>query len=181
MTEEHVEKVKIPDGARVEIDAKHITVTGPKGSVRKAFVSPYLKMAAEGDVVVFSFRIFTKREKTLLGTYKAHLRNMFKGVTLGHEYEMKICSGHFPMTISYKDGMFSVRNYLGEKVPRQRTLSKDVEIKVEGDRVHLKGSDKDLVSQNAALIEQLTRRSRFDRRVFQDGIYIVKKDGKEIA
>ena len=38
-----------------------------------------------------------------------------------------------------------------------------------------------LAGQTAADIEQMTRRPSFYTRIFQDGIYITIKDGKEIG
>ena len=46
--------------------------------------------------------------------------------------------------------------------------------------IEVEGTDKELTSQQAASIEQLTRRPGYDKRVFQDGIYIIEKDGKRI-
>ena len=53
-------------------------------------------------------------------------------------------------------------------------------MKLNGEMISVTGINKEIVSQAAADIEQLTRRVGFDRRIFQDGIYIVEKDGKVI-
>jgi len=174
------EKLSIPEGIQVSIAGRMLTVKGPKGEISRKFIEPSISITVEADTITFKIKEYTKKEKTLLGTYKAHIKNMFRGVTEGHEYTLKICSGHFPMTVDYKNNVFSVKNYLGEKVPRKLTFDKDVAITVEGEKVTVSGIDKELISQSAARIEQLTKRSKFDRRVFQDGIYIVNKDGKAI-
>jgi large subunit ribosomal protein L6 len=44
----------------------------------------------------------------------------------------------------------------------------------------VEGIDKELTSQTAALIEKLTRRPGFDKRIFQDGIFMIEKDGKPL-
>ncbi len=59
-------------------------------------------------------------------------------------------------------------------------LKEGVSIKVEGDMINVESIDKGLAGQTAADIEQLTRRTNYDTRIFQDGIYIINKDGKEI-
>ena len=53
--------------------------------------------------------------------------------------------------------------------------------KVEGEIVTVNHCDIEVAGQTAADIEQLTRRPGFDPRIFQDGIYITKKDGKNIV
>jgi len=49
------------------------------------------------------------------------------------------------------------------------------QVEVDGEEVTLSGSDKEAVGQTAADIEQLTRVSGKDNRVFQDGVYITQK------
>ena len=68
------------------------------------------------------------------------------------------------------------KNFFGEKVPRKIKFDKkNVSIKVDGTEVLVEGMDKEKVGQTAASIEQLTRRPGFDKRIFQDGIYITEK------
>lgn len=178
--EKFIEKMEFPEEVQVAVQNNEITVKGPKGEVKKTFDNPRITIKLEGNELVFDIPEFTKNEKTMLGTIKAHFKNMIKGVTEGHEYVMKVCSGHFPMNISMKNNVFEVKNYLGEKIPRTQKISEQVELKIEGDNIMITGIDKEAVAQAAASIEQLTRRAKFDRRIFQDGIYIVNKDGKEI-
>jgi large subunit ribosomal protein L6 len=82
------------------------------------------------------------------------------------------------MNVSIKGQTLEVKNFIGEVVPRSYSFSKDVDVKLNGEMISVTGINKELVSQTAGSIEQLTRRVGFDRRIFQDGIYIVDKDGK---
>ena len=101
---------------------------------------------------------------------------MVKGVSEGFEYKLTVVYAKFPMTVEVKDNKFIVKNLLGEKVPRTVPLPSDVEVKVEGSKdITVTGIDKEKVGQVAASLEQSTRISHFDRRVIQDGIYIVEK------
>ncbi len=119
----------------------------------------------------------TKREKALIGTMAAHLRNMITGVMEGFSYEMKIVYSHFPVKASAKGEEFVIENFLGEKFPRRARIVGGTKVEVSGDQVLLTGPDIEAVSQTAANIEQATRIRGFDPRVFQDGIYITKKAG----
>jgi len=177
---EYSDKVVVPEGVQATIENRKIVVKGPKGEVDRVFDNPIIDISVAGQEVIIKTPVFTKKEKTVFGTYIAHIKNMFKGVTDGHEYTLKICSGHFPMNVDCKGQDFQVKNFLGEKVPRKLHIKEGAEVKIDGDKVTVGGIDKELVAQAAANIEQLTRRSKFDKRVFQDGIYIVNKDGKEI-
>jgi large subunit ribosomal protein L6 len=53
-------------------------------------------------------------------------------------------------------------------------------VKVEGDLINVTSTNKETAGQVSADIEQLTRRPGYDKRIFQDGIYIINKDGKEL-
>lgn len=116
----------------------------------------------------------------MVGTIRAHINNMIKGVTEGFTYKLKIRYAHFPMKVSVKGNEVIIENFLGEKHPRRARIMEGVTVKISGEDVIVTGIDKEKVGQTAANIEQATRIKGRDPRVFQDGIYIVEKAGKAI-
>lgn len=174
------ERMETPKEMEVKIEGTSLTLKGPKGELTKDFFYPRLKLHSSNGFIIITTRGNTKREQKIIGTIKAHIRNMIKGITEGHRYEMKICSGHFPMHVSVSGNDFIVKNFFGERYPRKLKIRKGVNVGIEGSNIVLEGINKELVAQTAADIEQLTRRTKYDRRVFQDGIYVVNKDGKEL-
>ena len=180
MRQEIKKEISIPEGVQVEVTGTLVKVTGPKGSLERDFAIPNVTVtSADGQIVVSSPR-GTKREKTRIGTNTAHLRNMVKGVVKPFEYTLKICSGHFPMNTNLSGREFTVKNFLGEKIPRKVMLPEGADIKVDGDKITISSSDIELAGRAAAQLEQLTRVTNKDRRIFQDGIYITSKHGKDI-
>ena len=173
-------EVEIPKGIEVKVGSGMVSVKGPKGEANKRFFLPYIKLDVKEDKVLIKAKRNTKREKKLVGTLRATLKNMFKGSSELHKYSLKICSGHFPMKVEVKGDTLTINNFIGEKFPRKIKLKEGVSVKVEGDMVSVEGIDKGVASQTAADIEQLTRRTNYDTRIFQDGIFITNKDGKEI-
>jgi large subunit ribosomal protein L6 len=173
-------EMEIPQGIEVKVENTIISVKGPKGEVKKNIAIPNVKVESKDNKVLIKAKKNTKREKKLIGTLKANLKNMFKGSSELHKYSLKVCSGHFPMKVEVKGDTLTLTNFIGEKHPRKLKLKEGVNVKVEGDLVNVEGADKDIAGQTAADIEQLTRRTNFDSRIFQDGIYITNKDGKEI-
>jgi len=113
----------------------------------------------------------------MAGTWKAHLNNMVKGVTEGFTYRLKAVYSHFPMNLKVESTELVVNNYFGEKVPRRAAFVGDVKVKVvKKTEVVITGHDKEQVGQTAANIERCCTVKKRDRRVFQDGIYLVAKE-----
>jgi len=171
----------IPEGVTVTVDKYTAVIKGEKGELTQQFPSKKVSMAVKDGELVFTAKNATLREKKLINTFCAIAKNLFKGVRKGHTYKLKICSGHFPMNVSLKGGQLEVKNFIGESVPRRLTIKEGADVKVEGDLITVSGIDKQLVSQVAAGIENMTKRPGFDTRIFQDGIYLIEKDGKVLG
>ena len=173
------ENLEIPQGVEVKVDGVSVSVKGPKGDLLKVFKFPNIYAKVDGGNFVIETSKVGKKEKKLIGTMRAHIKNMFKGVQEPHIYRMKICSGHFPMNVSASGDTLTVKNFLGEKVPRVIKLKSGPKVKIEGQEITIESPDIELAGQVAAAIEQLCRITNRDIRIFQDGIYITKKPGKD--
>ncbi len=172
------EKIPIPEGITAKIVESLLTITGPKGEISREIYASGIKLSVEETFIVLVSPKATQREKKLLFTFKSHIKNMLEGVKNGYVYKLKICSGHFPMTVAVKNDKFEIKNFIGEKVPRKLTIKPGAEVKIEGDIITVTGINKEIVGQVAADIETLTKRQGFDKRIFQDGVYITEKAGK---
>lgn len=180
MKEDIQEKVSFPEGVEVKVAEGIVHVKGRKGELSRRMVHPKIRLEVKGSELLFSAKKATKREKRMIGTFKAHVKNMMRGVCEEHVYKLKVCSGHFPMNVSVSGNEFVVKNFMGETIPRKIQLKPGVEVKVEGNDVTIKSINKELAGQTALVIEKLTKRPGFDNRIFQDGIYIYIKDGREL-
>lgn len=175
-----LETIKVPEGVSVSFEGTTLSIKGQKGTVVRKFDNPGVKVELNDGEITLSAEAGSKKQKAVIQSYKIHLKNAFLGVKEPFNYKLKVCSGHFPMNISVSNNTFIIKNFLGEKVPRTLKLKAGVNVKVEGSLVLIDGVDKELAGQVAADIEQATRRPGFDRRIFQDGIYIIEKAGKKI-
>ena len=168
--------VEIPEGVSASIDGDKVTITGPKGSVSRDFVSARHDSFQEGGSLIVRVDVPRSKERALAGTWNAHLNNMVKGVTDGFTYTLKALYSHFPMTLAVQGNKLIVNNYFGERVPRSANILAGVDVKVQNKtEIVVSGIDKEAVGQTAANIERSTTVKKRDRRVFQDGIYLIEK------
>lgn len=171
------ETVKAPEGVTISLDGRTLTVKGPKGEITRRLPDPRIALVVKDNTVTLSCKNGTKRHKRTINTYRAHINNMTHGVQTPYHYKLKICSGHFPMNVSLSGDTLSVKNFLGEKNPRELTIKKGATVNVNGDEITVESCDKELAGNVASDIELLTIKKGRDLRVFQDGIYITEKAG----
>lgn len=173
-------EVPLPAGVRATLEGKTLSLKGPKGESKKDFSHPKVTLKLEQDKLVLVASKATKREKTIIGSFWSHLKNMVQGVQEPHVYNLKICSGHFPMNVSVSGNEFTIKNFLGETVPRKVILPKGVGVKITGTEITVTSPDKEAAGLAAAKIENLCRITNRDIRIFQDGCYITHKLGRAV-
>jgi large subunit ribosomal protein L6 len=86
------------------------------------------------------------------------------------------------MTVTFSNNQFTIKNYLGEKNPRVLDLKKygaDVKLKVKGDLIEVESHELEKAGIVATKLEAMTRETKKDVRIFQDGIYITKKPKRD--
>ncbi|MFH0949286.1 MAG: 50S ribosomal protein L6 [Candidatus Aenigmatarchaeota archaeon] len=171
--------IKIPDGIDVAIDGNKIKVSGPKGSIEKEFNDPRLSNIStkkEGNDIIIDSDSQSRNIKSMAGTIAAHIRNMISGVSSGYTYKMKIFTLHFPMTVSVKGREITIKNFIGEKTDRHTMVHGNASVDIAGDEITVSGASKEDVGQTCANIEKACKLTKRDRRIFQDGIYLYKKE-----
>ena len=169
------DEIENPDDVSAETDHLELTVEGPNGSVTRRLWYPDVDVAVEDGAVVITSENEDAKTNATVGTFESHVANMIHGVTEGWEYAMEVYYAHFPMQVNVEGDEVVIENFLGESAARRTPIRGDTDVQVDGETVTLTGSDKEAVGQTAADIEQLTKVTDKDTRVFQDGVYIVEK------
>jgi len=168
-------EVPVEEGVDVSLAGDDVKVAGPRGKLHRVFSHHGIKLKVLDGKIVISSESKRREVKALMGTWKAHFRNMMTGVSKGFECTLKLVYAHFPVKLEVQDNKLLIKNFLGGRSSRVAKMLDGVEIKIEGDTVRLSGIDKEKVGQTAANIEHATKVKGYDRRVFQDGIFITQK------
>jgi large subunit ribosomal protein L6 len=180
MGKEIIQQIEIPEGVEANLEGNKLIVKGEKGESEREFKIGKIDFQKKDNLIIIGDKKATKKEKKIINTVASHIRNMFKGVKEGFEYQLKICSSHFPITVDLQDNDATVKNFLGEKIPRKVNIPKDTNVNIKGDIITITSQNKEAAGQAAANFERATKIRNKDRRVFQDGIFIINKAGREM-
>jgi len=180
MKKELSQTIEIPEGVEVNLEGKTLNVKGKEGEIKKTFNIVKLVFEIKENQIVIGNKKATKSEKRMMNTIASHIKNMIKGVQEKYEYKLKICFSHFPITVEVQGNEAIVKNFLGEKIPRKVKILEGVEVKVDKEIITITSHNKELAGQTAANFEKATKVGARDRRVFQDGIFITSKNGREM-
>ena len=170
-----VHTLKLPEGVNVDSSSPEVKVTGPRGDLTRHFEHAAINFEQKDGEIKIIGKKLRRKDKAMIGTWRAHLANMIKGVNSGFRYEMKIVFAHFPMKVAAKGNTITIDNFLGEKATRTAAIADGVEVKVKGDIVTIEGNNVENVGQTAANLEKATVVKGRDIRVFQDGVYTISK------
>src|SRR3990167_5578879 len=119
MRKEIFQEIEIPEGVEVNINEDEVFVKGKEGELKRKFKIMNLSIQQQGNKIVVGNKKSTKKEKKMINTTAAHLRNMIRGVGERYEYHLKICSSHFPISVEINGRDVMIKNFLGEKIPRK--------------------------------------------------------------
>ncbi|MEJ2294960.1 MAG: 50S ribosomal protein L6 [Candidatus Lokiarchaeota archaeon] len=173
------EELDIPKGIEVILtENNQITVTGPNGAITKDFSHARgITMTLDDNKIIISTNFPKSGTLALASTILNIVKNLIVGVKTNYQYFCKVCYSHFPCNVEVKPEKkeLHVVNFLGERSPRVTKYLDNVDVKIEGDDVILIGPDKEMLGQTAANLKRCCKIKKKDPRVFQDGIYLYKK------
>ena len=149
LLEELIYTVDLPEGVTVSMDNHDVKLSGPRGDLNRIFKHPSISLSEDNGSLKLVGKKIRRKEKALIGTWRAHLRNMVQGVSTGFLYEMKIVFAHFPMKVSVKGNIVHVANFLGEKTTRLANIHGNAKVIAKGDKVTIEGNNVEDVGQTA--------------------------------
>ena len=145
--------IAIPAGVTVDIaENNHVTVKGPKGTLERS-LAPEMEIKVEGAEITVSRPNDLKRMKSLHGLTRTLLNNMVVGVTNGYEKTLEVNGVGYRAS---KAGKVLTLN-LGYSHPVEMTDPEGLESTVDGNKIIVKGIDKEKVGQYAAEIRDKRR------------------------
>jgi len=180
MKKEFFKEIEIPSGVEASIEGSVVKISGPEGENSRKFITKGIELTKKENKIIIGSKKATKKEKKMINTITAHIKNMIIGVQKKFEYELKSVFSHFPITLEIKNDELVIKNFLGEKIPRKAKIPSGVNVEIKGNTIKIMSIDKELAGQTAANFETATKIKSRDKRVFQDGIFIVKKPEGEI-
>ena len=175
-----LQEIEIPNDVEASIEDNILVIKGKEGENKRKFNTNKLIFEKKDNKIIIGNKKATKREKKMINTSVAHIKNMIQGVQKKFEYTLKIVSSHFQISVEIKANEAIIKNFLGEKIPRKSKILEGANVKIEGDMIIVTSYDKEIAGQTAANFEKNTRIRMKDRRIFQDGIFITNKAGREM-
>ena len=174
------EEIELPEKIEANLENGLLKIKGKKGETQRNFFHPKIKLSLEGRKIVVASKEKGKKGKKMVGTYVAHIKNMFRGLQEGFVYKLQVCAVHFPMNVAVKNNEVIIKNFLGEAKERKAKILPNVAVKIEKETIIVESADKEAAGQTAANIEKAAQQTTKDKRVFQDGIFIVERAGRKI-
>lgn len=173
------QEIELPEGITAEVVDDVLIVKKDDKEIKRKLVS-LIDIEVKGNKIIISAVRSRKIETKLFGTFKAHVNNMIKGLNEGFEYKLRVSNVHFPMNVSFdsNSNKFTIKNFLGEKKDRIIDTIPGVDVKVDGENVVVTGYDIEKTGQVATNIEKGAKVKGKDRRIYQDGIFIIQKPGR---
>ena len=166
--------IEIPQGISIEINGNEIIARKNGEEIKRKLNYNINNIKKEDNKIIIS-GTETKKDKRVINSLIAHIKNMISGLKEKFVYRLEICSVHFPMSVSIQGDYLVIKNFLGERKERKAKILPQVNVKIEKNIITVESSDKEKAGQTAANIERATRIRKRDRRIFQDGIWLVQK------
>ena len=170
--------VTVPKGVKVAIDGDTVTVTGPKGELRRTF-SPEMAITQEDGMLVVKRPSDAQQHRSLHGLSRTLLSNMVEGVSKGYEKGLEIVGVGFRAEKTGDTLVLRVGySHTVEVVPEKGitfTIESPTKLKVSG-------IDKEQVGQVAAKIRAVKKPDAYKGKgIRYAGEKIKLKPGKAVG
>ena len=145
--------IKIPSDVNVSLKDGMIVVKGPKGELKRVLNKLVTLNIQDNVVTVDVQNKEDKKERSLWGTFAAHIKNMIKGVTQGFKKQLEINGVGYRVALQGADLKLEV----GFSNPVVYKMPKEVKAAVEKNLITLESVDKEMLGRVAAEIRVIRK------------------------
>ncbi len=180
MKKETTEKIiDLPEGITAEVRENTISVKGAGKEATRQLKTNGISFKKENNSIVVIGKPSSRKINAVVNTIASHINNMVSGLENEYVYKLVVVYSHFPMNVTIKGKIIEIKNFVGEKKPRNAKIVEGATVTIKGKDVVVKSHSKEAAGQTAANLENATKVRGKDKRVYQDGIFIVKKGLQE--
>lgn len=145
--------ITIPSGVTVTLEGGQIKVKGPKGELTRV-LNPVVTVNLNDTTITLTVvNPEEKSERSLWGTWGAHIRNMIEGVTNGFKKELEINGVGYRAAMQGKD----IKLEVGYSHPVIFPIPAGIQASVEKNLITLVGFDKELLGVVAARLREVRK------------------------
>lgn len=147
--------ISIPNGTTIEVKMPIVKIKGPKGEL-KITIHPALSVEITDNKVLVKRSSEDKFTRSVHGTTRTLMNNMFMGVTKGFEKKLEIQGVGYRATLQGK----KLELNLGFSHPIEYTPPEGISITIDQEKKNIltiAGSDKQVVGEVAAKIRSLKK------------------------
>jgi len=170
--------VLLPEGVKASLVGQDLTITGPKGELKRSF-HPEVQISLEGNELLVQIADKeNKLQKSLWGLTRALIVGMIQGVTVGHKISLEVQGvGYRFDAQGTKLGLSLGFSHKVEKVcPEGVNVAADP---AEKNVIHITGIDKEKVGMFAAQVRILKKPEPYKGKgIRYVGEYVRRKAGK---
>lgn len=139
--------IKLPEGVKVEVSEKTVSVTGPKGTLTRDIFRGIAVVKKGGQLEVIDKKK-TTRSRAMHGTTRALIANMVKGVSDGWTKTLEMVGAGYKTQVSGKTLVLNV----GFSHPVEIEIPEGISVRVEKTDITIDGIDREVVGQFAAKV-----------------------------
>ena len=167
--------ITVPSGVEVTIDAGHVAVKGPKGTLSHVVPEPIVVRQEDGTIVVERPND-ERRNRALHGLSRTLVQNMVTGVTDGFAKELEIQGVGYRAALQGKGITLALGFSHPVNVEAPEGITFEVPVPT---RVIVRGIDKEKVGQVAANIRKIRKPEPYKGKgVRYLGEHVQRKAGK---
>ncbi len=172
--------VAVPDGVKVSLADRNVTIEGPMGKLEWEFRPEVsVQYDADGKALIVDRDGDARQARALHGLTRAMLQNMVVGVTQGYERRLEIVGVGYIAAI--QNGVLQLRVGLANEL--QKPIPADLTVTCpDQQHVSIKGIDKQRVTQFAAEVRSLRKPEPYKGKgIRYEGEAVRRKQGKVMA